>query len=62
MKLILKSLAVFALAISLTNCGEKKETDAVIAAAQNQLTILKKNDGYSFRSRSKQKHGGYQRS
>lgn len=28
MKLILKSLAVFALAISLTNCGEKKETDA----------------------------------
>jgi cytochrome c len=28
MKLILKSFAVFALAISLTNCGEKKETDA----------------------------------
>ena len=27
MKLILKSFAVFALAISLTNCGEKKETD-----------------------------------
>ena len=29
MKLILKSLAVFALAITLTNCGEKKETDAM---------------------------------
>ena len=29
MKLILKSLAVFALAISLTSCGEKKETDAM---------------------------------
>ena len=28
MKLILKSFAVFTLAISLTNCGEKKETDA----------------------------------
>ena len=28
MKLILKSLAVFALSISLTNCGDKKETDA----------------------------------
>ena len=28
MKLILKSLAVFALAITLTNCGEKKETDS----------------------------------
>ncbi len=28
MKLILKSFSVFALAISLTNCGEKKETDA----------------------------------
>lgn len=28
MKLILKSFAVFSLAISLTNCGEKKETDA----------------------------------
>lgn len=27
MKLILKSFAVFALAISLTNCGEKKEID-----------------------------------
>ncbi|WP_333807891.1 c-type cytochrome [Flavobacterium sp.] len=27
MKLILKSFSVFALAISLTNCGEKKETD-----------------------------------
>ena len=27
MKLILKSFAVFTLAISLTNCGEKKETD-----------------------------------
>ena len=30
MKLILKSLAVFALAITLTNCGEKKETDAYV--------------------------------
>lgn len=29
MKTILKSLALFALAISLTNCGEKKETDAM---------------------------------
>ena len=29
MKIILKSLAVFALAITLTNCGEKKETDAM---------------------------------
>ena len=29
MKLILKLLAVFALAIILTNCGEKKETDAM---------------------------------
>jgi cytochrome c len=28
MKLILKSFAVFTLAFSLTNCGEKKETDA----------------------------------
>lgn len=28
MKLIFKSFAVFTLAISLTNCGEKKETDA----------------------------------
>lgn len=28
MKLILKSFAFFTLAISLTNCGEKKETDA----------------------------------
>ena len=28
MKLILKSFAAFTLAISLTNCGEKKETDA----------------------------------
>ncbi|WP_445718594.1 c-type cytochrome [Flavobacterium sp.] len=28
MKLILKMLSVFALAIMLTNCGEKKETDA----------------------------------
>lgn len=28
MKLILKSFAVFTLAISLTNCSEKKETDA----------------------------------
>ena len=28
MKLILKSFAVFTLAISLTNCDEKKETDA----------------------------------
>ena len=28
MKHILKSFAVFALAILLTNCGEKKETDA----------------------------------
>ena len=27
MKLILKSFAVFTLAISLTNCGDKKETD-----------------------------------
>lgn len=27
MKLVLKSFAVFALAISLTNCGDKKETD-----------------------------------
>ena len=27
MKLIFKSLAVFALTITLTNCGEKKETD-----------------------------------
>ena len=27
MKLILKSFSVFALAISLTNCGDKKETD-----------------------------------
>ena len=30
MKLILKSLAVFALSISLTNCGDKKETDAYV--------------------------------
>lgn len=29
MKTIFKSLALFALAISLTNCGEKKETDAM---------------------------------
>ena len=29
MKTILKSVALFALAISLTNCGEKKETDAM---------------------------------
>ncbi|MFD2908664.1 c-type cytochrome [Flavobacterium ardleyense] len=29
MKTILKSLAVIALAFSLTNCGEKKETDAM---------------------------------
>ena len=28
MKLIFKSFAVFTLAISLTNCGDKKETDA----------------------------------
>lgn len=28
MKLILKSFFVFALAISVTNCGDKKETDA----------------------------------
>ncbi|WP_291137230.1 c-type cytochrome [Flavobacterium sp. UBA7663] len=27
MKLIFKSLAIFALTITLTNCGEKKETD-----------------------------------
>ena len=29
MKTIFKSLAVLALALSLTNCGEKKETDAM---------------------------------
>jgi cytochrome c len=29
MKLILKSLAFYALVITLTNCGEKKETDAM---------------------------------
>ena len=29
MKLVLKSLAVFALAISVSNCGDKKETDAM---------------------------------
>ena len=29
MKLVLKSLAAFALAISVSNCGDKKETDAM---------------------------------
>ena len=29
MKLVLKSLAVFALAISVSNCGDKKETNAM---------------------------------
>ena len=45
MKLILKSLAVFALAITLTNCGEKKETDSFgnpvdkDATAQPEATV-----------------------
>lgn len=45
MKLILKSLAVFALAITLTNCSEKKETDSFgnpidkDATAQPEATV-----------------------
>ena len=39
MKLILKSFSVFALAISLTNCGEKKETDAYGNPVQEKTEV-----------------------
>ncbi len=45
MKIVLKTLVAFALALTLTNCGEKKETDAYgnpvnkDAAAQPEVTV-----------------------
>jgi cytochrome c len=38
MKTFLKSVAVFVLAMSLTNCGEKKETDAMGNAIEETAT------------------------
>ena len=40
MKLIFKSFAVFTLAISLTNCGEKKETDAYGNPVQEKTEVV----------------------
>lgn len=41
MKLIFKSFAVFTLAISLTNCGEKKETDAYGNPVQEKTEVVR---------------------
>ena len=40
MKLIFKSFAVFTLAISLTNCGEKKETDTYGNPVQEKTEVV----------------------
>ena len=40
MKLIFKSFAVFTLAISLTNCGEKKETDAYGKPVEEKTEVV----------------------
>ena len=50
MKTILKSVALFALAISLTNCGEKKETDAMGNTIEETTEELYKNQEYILRS------------
>jgi len=39
MKLILKSLAFFALAITLANCGKKKETDSYGNPVDKDITV-----------------------